>query len=144
MARQPDLAAITANNQGVGHMGRYDYEAARAVFAILSRDYPGEPDFRANLAIAQMNRQREGDEDQALALFQALLEEAPENDRVRYCAGLLEFRRGQLEDAADHFSEVLRLDPEDAYAAYFLGQTLQQRARHESALQWYRHAVDTD
>jgi Tfp pilus assembly protein PilF len=143
-ARQPDLAAITANNRGVGLMGRYDYEAARAVFAALSRDYPGEPEFSTNLAIALMNRQRDGDEDQAHALFQTLLAEGPENDRARYCAGLLEFRRGQLEDAANHFSEILRLDPEDAYAAYFLGQTLQQRDDHETALRWYRHAVDTD
>jgi hypothetical protein len=125
-------------------MGRYDYEAARAAFAALSRDYPGEPEFRTNLAIALMNRQRDGDEDQALAHFQALLEAGPENERAHYCAGLLEFRRGQLQDAAVHFSEVLRLDPDDAFAAYFLGQTLQQEARPEGALRWYRHAVDRD
>ena len=140
---QPDAAAITANNRGVGLMGRFDYEAARAVFAALSRDYPREPEFSTNLAIALMNRQQDGDEDQALALFQTLLNAGPDNARARYCAGLLEFRRGQLEDAAGHFRAVLRLDPGDAYAAYFLGQTLQQ-ARDESALQWYRQAIDTD
>ncbi|MDH3871688.1 MAG: tetratricopeptide repeat protein, partial [Gammaproteobacteria bacterium] len=140
----PDAAAITVNNRGVGLMGRFDYEAARAVFVALSKDYPGEPAFRTNLGIALMNRQQEGDEAEALALFQALVEEGPENLRARYCAGLLEFRRGELEHAAGHFEEVLRQDPDDAYAAYFLGQTLQQQDRNEDAVQWYRRTLDTD
>ena len=140
----PDAAAITVNNRGVGLMGRFDYEAAREVFAALSKDFPGEPVFRTNLGIALMNRQQEGDEAEALALFRSLVEEGPENLRARYCAGLLEFRRGELEQAAGHFEAVLSQDPDDAYAAYFLGQTLQQQTRNADAVQWYRRVLETD
>ncbi|MGB5474429.1 MAG: tetratricopeptide repeat protein, partial [Gammaproteobacteria bacterium] len=140
----PDAAAIALNNRGMGLMGRYDYAAALQIFEQLAERYPHQGTFRFNLAVAQMNRQLDGDETKALAHFDALLAEQPADLQARYCAGLLEFRRGELERAAEHLHTVLAADPKDPYAAYFLAQSLQQRGDNSAALDWYRRALDTD
>lgn len=139
-----DAAAIALNNRGVGLMGRYDYAAALQVFEQLAQQYPRQDTFRFNLAVAKMNRQLDGDEADALRRFDALTGEQPGDLRARYCAGLLEFRRGELERAAQHLDAVLAADPHDPYAAYFLAQSLQQRGDNAAALVWYRRALDTD
>ena len=139
-----DAAAVSANNRGVGLMGRYDYEAALQLFKELDSQYPAITEFRFNLAVALMNRQREGDETSALAMFTDLAARQPEDVRVTYCAGLLEYRRGELATAAGLFERVLQGDPADAYAAYFLGQSLQQQGEYEAALAWYERVIDTD
>jgi Flp pilus assembly protein TadD len=139
-----DEAAVTANNRGVGLMGRYDYDTALQLFEQLDRQYPGIPEFRFNLAIALMNRQLEGDEASALSMFTSLAARHPDDIRVTYCAGLLEYRRGELATAAGLFKRVLQGDPADAYAAYFLGQSLQQQGDYEAALGWYERVIETD
>lgn len=140
----PDAQAIALNNRGVGLMGRYDYEAALQVFRQLAQQYPQQETFRFNLAVALMNRQLDGDEADALTRFDALVTEHPADLRARYCSGLLEFRRGELERAAQHLQAVLTADPHDAYAAYFLAQSLQQRGDNAAALDGYRRALDAD
>jgi tetratricopeptide (TPR) repeat protein len=143
-AAAPDAAAIALNNRGVGLMGRYDYQGALAVFAQLAQQYPQQRAFRFNAAVALMNRQLDGDEAEALARFDDLLAGQPDDLRARYCAGLLEFRRGELERAANHLESVLAADPHDPYAAYFLAQSLAQRGDGSAALAWYRRVVDSD
>ncbi len=140
----PDAAAIQLNNRGVGLMGRYDYAAALDIFRQLSAQYPQQDIFRFNVAVALMNRQLEGDEADALARFDALADTQAIELQADYCAGLLEFRRGELERAAQHLRAVLTADPHDAYAAYFLAQSLQQRGDNVAALDWYRRVPDTD
>jgi Tfp pilus assembly protein PilF len=60
-------------------MGRFEYGAARDVFAALAERYPGWHDARINLAIATLNRQLEGDQEQALATVQQVLAADPKN-----------------------------------------------------------------
>ena len=138
-----DDNAIIANNRGVGLMGRYDYEGARRIFQELSERYPQQADIKINLAIALMNRQQDDDEAQALKLFRAAAAHSGD-ERARYCAGLLEFRRGELASAAQYFNSVLAADPGDAYAAYFLAESLQQQGDRKVALQWYRRALEAN
>jgi tetratricopeptide (TPR) repeat protein len=139
-----DDVAIAANNRGVGLMGHFNYEAARQIFQQLGEQYPQQPDIALNLAIALMNRQLDGDEAEALKLFQAVVAAHPDNERARYCAGLLEYRRGELASATQQFSAVLATDPLDAYAAYFLAQALQQQGDKDGALKWYRRSLEAD
>jgi len=140
----PDAQAIALNNRGVGLMGRYDYDAALQIFRQLITQYPQQLAFRVNHAIAQMNRQLDGDEADALRRFDALAAEYPGEPRVRYCAGLLEFRRGELARATEHLQAVLAADPHDPFAAYFLAQSFQQHGETSAALDWYRRALDAD
>lgn len=59
------LDDIAANNRGVGLMGRFAHEDARAVFADLVQRHPQWLDAQVNLAIATLNRQQTGDEELA-------------------------------------------------------------------------------
>jgi hypothetical protein len=69
-----DGGDVAAANRGVALMGRFDFDAAREVFAGLVEAYPDNPDLQVNLGIAIMNRQAEGDEAAAKAIFDRVLE----------------------------------------------------------------------
>jgi tetratricopeptide (TPR) repeat protein len=140
----PTLEAIAANNRGVGLMGHFDYDGAREVFGELAERYPENHDFRINLAIATLNRQKEGDEQAALLMLGKVLEKQPDNLRARYCSAILELHGGASERASEHFRAVAEADPDDAYAAYYLGQTLMQQNQAEAAYGWYRQALNAD
>ncbi len=142
-SRDPDAADIAANNRGVGLMGMYEYGEAREVFAALAEQHPGWVDVKVNLAIATLNRQEEGDEQQALVILEEALARAPDNLRARYCAGLLQYRLGEPA-ALDHFRRVAEADPGDPYVAYFYGSALEQAGRSDEALVQYRRALELD
>lgn len=143
---QSDLGAeaVSANNRGVGLMGRFDYAAAGEVFGELLQSHPDNATLRFNLAVALMNRQQEGDETRALDLFQALARERPDDPAVAYDVGLLLLRAGRADEAAVRLRQVFAADPNDAYAAYFLGQALEASGDAVGALEQYRRAVALD
>ena len=135
---------IRRNNLGVGLMGQYRNEEARQVFAELVEARPDWLDARVNLAIATLNRQREGDEQRALEIVGAVLEEDPDHERALYVAGLLNLYLGASAAAVEKLERIATQAPDDAHAAYFLGQALVQLDRTEDALRWYREAVRRD
>lgn len=143
-APAPGEQEIIQNNRGVGLMGQYENEAARAVFAALADEHPDWLEVRVNLAIATLNRQREGDEQRALDIVLRVLEEAPGNERARYVAGLLYLYLGQSERALEYLRSVAEIAPDDAHVAYFTGQAMVQLGRTEEALDWYRRAIRND
>ena len=140
----PDAAAIAANNHGVGLMGQFNYKEAEQAFAELAGQYPDWAAVRINLAIATLNRQREGDEAAALALAEQVLEDDPANLRAHYVAGLLRLYLTSPAQAQVHFQRVVDGDPADAYAAYYLAQCLAQGSDYAQALTWYRRALGLD
>jgi len=135
---------ITANNRAVGLMGRFDFAAARQAFAELAAAHPELVEVRVNLAIATLNRQEEGDAAAALEILDAVLTEAPDNLRARYCRALLLLYQGEIEAALEGFRHVSAADPNDAFAAYFAGQALSQLDRVEEALECFRRAAELD
>ncbi|MHC4946640.1 MAG: FG-GAP-like repeat-containing protein [Planctomycetota bacterium] len=139
-----DPDAIAANNRAVGLMGRYEYEVARVAFAELVEAHPGWVDVRVNLAIATLNRQRDGDEVEALRLLDEALAVDPSNLRAQYCGGLLRLYLESPADALAHFRHVGDADPRDAYAAYYVGQCLAQLQQYEEAVAWYERATAVD
>lgn len=140
----PSAEEIAANNRGVGLMGRFEYDAARQVFAQLVARRPDWLDVQVNLAIATLNRQQSGDDTTALEMLQGVLETDPNHLRAQYCSGLLLFHVGRTEEALDYFRAVTEADPADAYAAYFLAQGLAQLAQLDEAVEWYTRAISTD
>nr|VFK63603.1 MAG: Repeat domain-containing protein [Candidatus Kentron sp. UNK]VFK70865.1 MAG: Repeat domain-containing protein [Candidatus Kentron sp. UNK] len=140
----PDARAIRINNRGVGRMGRFEYGAALEAFAGLVAEYPDWLAVKVNLAIATLNRQKEGDERAALALVDAVLAKNPTHLRAHYVAGLLRLYLSSPLEAMGHFAKVAAADPKDAYAAYYLGQCLAQRSEPERALAEYRRALALD
>src|SRR5690348_3807525 len=76
-AREPRATALSAEevaleNRGVGLMGQYDFDGARAVFVRLAAAHPERTDLRVDLALASLNRQQSGDEDEARRTLEAV------------------------------------------------------------------------
>ena len=142
----PPIAAddVAANNRGVALMGRFEYEAAREAFADLIERRPEWVGARINLAIATLNRQEAGDEQAALALIDEVLAVEPRNLRAHYVAGLLSLYRGETGAGRVHFEAVAAGDPDDAYAAYYVAQSLLQTGDVEATLPWYERAIERD
>nr|VFK54261.1 MAG: Repeat domain-containing protein [Candidatus Kentron sp. TUN] len=139
-----DTQAIRANNRAVGLMGQFEYDAAADVFADLVAQHPDWSDAKLNLAIAILNRQRDGDEKAALALADEVLIADPEHLRAHYIAGILRLYLSSPQDAMRHFASVVAGDPGDVYAAYYLGQCFAQQSEPEKALAEYRRALKLD
>lgn len=142
-------ADITANNRGVGLMGRFAYEDARVVFANLVQRHPQwhearVNDVRVNLAIATLNRQQTGDEEAALAILGQVLQTDLHHLRAHYCRGLLLLNQGKLDEALIHLRVVSEADPKDAYARYFIAQVLTQQQHLDEAIGHYQSAVASD
>src|SRR5687767_15833540 len=93
----PEL--VERNNRAVGLMGQFDFNAAVDAFAAIQSAAPEWPEARLNLAIALMNRQREGDAPRAEALLRELLSTPALARRARYTLGLLLVHAGREAEA---------------------------------------------
>ena len=130
----PEL--IAQNDHGVALMGRYEYAAAEQTFAAVVDQVPHWLDARVNLAIATLNRQQEGDEQLALDILAQVLGEDAAHLRALYTSAVLHLYLGDAAQATAKFRQTALADPDDAYAAYFLGQSLLQQGDHAGAAEW--------
>lgn len=134
----PEL--VEQNNRAVGLMGQFDFNAAVDAFTAIQTGAPHWPEARLNLAIALMNRQREGDPPRAEALLRELVDTPAVARRARYALGLLLMHEGREAEALALLTGVANDNPPDAFAAYFVGQLRLSDAPAE-ALEWYRRAA---
>ena len=135
---------IALNDLGVAEMGRYEYAQARSTFEKVVKASPEWLEARNNLAIATLNRQREGDELRAFELVTSVLSEDPDNARALYVSSLIHLYLGKPELAIPVMIRVTELDEKDAYAAYFLGQAYLQTGDNLTASKWFLRAVTLD
>ena len=145
-AADHDAARVAQENLGVGQMGRFEFDAAAQTFANILEQHgdADNGDVRVNLAIATLNRQKEGDSDAALKLIDEVLAKHPDHLRARYVKGLLQLNAAQPAEALEHFRFVAEKDPRDPYAAYYVGQCLAGAGKHAEALDWYAKASSID
>src|SRR5438067_386317 len=61
---------VGLNNRGVGLMGQFNYDGAREIFARLATAHPDRLDLQVNLALATLNRQRDGDAEEARRILE--------------------------------------------------------------------------
>ena len=135
---------IEQENLGVGQMGRFEFDAAAKTFAAIVEQNPDDLDARVNLAIATLNRQKEGDSDTAIKLIDEVLAKDPNHLRARYIRGLLRLNAAKPAEALEDFRFVAEKDPHDPYAAYYVAQCLAGAGKHEEALAWYAKASAID
>ena len=85
----------------------------------------------------------EGDYDKALELYREALEENPDSPVIRFNLGDGHFKKEELEDAADSFSQALQSeDPEiRSRAQYNLGNSLYRQGKLQESLSAYREAL---
>jgi tetratricopeptide (TPR) repeat protein len=139
-----DSEAVATNNRGVAYMGQFDFQAAYEAFSEVATRYPDNPDIQVNLGIAIMNRQGEGDEDTAKAIFDRVLAANPSHARAAYGSGLIDLHRGDAEAALPLFLQVTEEDPRNAEASYHVGQCHMQLQQFEEALPWFERAIEID
>lgn len=132
------------NNLGVGQMGQFDYAQAYTTFDELVTKYPEWQQVKINRIIALLNRNLEGDTEQALAAIEQVIQANPKNIQARYIRGLLKQHSGDIASAAIDFKFVLDTQQNDAYAAYFLAQGFAQQQQYQQALDWYQKAINYD
>ncbi|HEY2906405.1 MAG TPA: FG-GAP-like repeat-containing protein [Vicinamibacterales bacterium] len=145
-SRSPDRPAavddlVTANNRGVGLMGQFDYAQARDVFARLSASHPDRLDVQVNLAVATLNRQREGDDAEAQRILQRVLSVDSQQIRAQYNLGLILLNDGRPAEALGHFLLASEHERGDAYAVYYVGQCKFQQGDAAGALDAYQRAL---
>ncbi len=121
-------------------MGQFDFNAAVDAFAAIQSAAPDWPEARLNLAVALMNRQRDGDAPRAEALLRELLSTPALARRAGYTLGLLLVHAGREAEALPLLTSVANGDPPDGFAAYFVGQLRLNEAPAE-ALEWHRRAA---
>ena len=139
--QEKDLAEL---DRGVGLMGKFEFDAARQLFGGLAERYPRWFEARFNLGIAFLNRQGEGDERAAAELMRMLLKDHPQQVEVPYMLGLIALRGEPPQNAEGPLRQALERDPLDAYAAYFLGQSILAQGRAADALQLFERAATLD
>ena len=135
---------VEQENLGVGQMGRFEFDAAAKIFANIVEQHPDDLDARVNLAIATLNRQKEGDSEAAIKLINEVVAKDPNHLRARYIRGLLNLNAAKPAEALEDFRFVADKDPRDPYAAYYVAQCLAGAGKHEEALTWYAKASAID
>ncbi len=140
----PSPDDVSLNDRGVALMGQYEYAAAEAAFSEVAGRVPEWLDARVNWAIGTLNRQQEGDERRALEILGRVLAQDADHARALYVSGILHLYLGEAEPAETMLRRTVEADPNDAFPAYFLGQTLLQSGDHAEAASWFLRAVELD
>ena len=85
----------------------------------------------------------EGDYDTALELYREALEESPDSPAIRFNLGDAQFKKEEMEDATDSFSQALRSEDPGikSRAQYNLGNSLYRQGKLQESLSAYREAL---
>ena len=95
-----------------------DGPTAARLFAELSAEFPGEPEFLYYLGVAAASS---GDDRKAVAAFAKAAALDPQLDWVQADLGISLYRLGEFELAEEHLLEALLQGPEDADVSLHLG-----------------------
>ncbi len=139
-------AFLDAHYLGLAHMERYEYGLAAKKFEEVLELAPKWIPARLNLAIALLNNKGEAtvektesgeiakiesslirEFERPLSLLQEIIELNPEPRLLagaHFCRGLIYEYVYLLDEAESDFREVLKIDPDDGHAWFFLGKTL--------------------
>ncbi len=142
-------SSLQALDEGNALVEKGDYEGAIKVFEDFLTKYPEIYQARLNLASACLKK---GDLDRAEAEFKAVLDKAipseaeakPDKDTaIRALSGLgeLALRKGDFESAQKHFTQALKISPEDEAAAYNVGEIFFSNQKLDEAIQYFEMAV---
>jgi lipoprotein NlpI len=140
-ASSDPVGAAHANALGIAHMEQFQYPAAVAEFEKALQLAPDWRPAKINLGIALLNTQDPANLDRALELFADVLRDEPDNPYAHYCRGVILLYRNELDAAHVHFNRVVEIDPNDAHALYFRGQTRPDEAVSPESKQDYERAL---
>ena len=134
------------NGLGGYYLERFDYEAAENNFRLAAETTDYEPQYRINLAWAQVRQVREPGEIPPISecsIRETLLKDAaancrealkldPFNAKAHICLGVIAFKRNSYLDAEGYFRKSLNLNPADG-GHVELGALYVQMGRYDDA-----------
>ncbi len=136
-----------ALDRGVGLMGQFDFVGAAKAFAEAQAIDPADQLAALNLAIATLNGSDEDSQSRARAMLVPLAAgDEPDDIAVRaaYCIGLIDLFLGEPESARVVLERAVKSRPDDAFAAFYLGQTFEMAGEMEQARPHYARAMQLD
>ena len=85
----------------------------------------------------------DGNYDKALELYREALEESPDSPAIRFNLGDAQFKKEEMEEAADSFSRALQSEDPGikSRAQYNLGNSLYRQGKLQESLSAYREAL---
>jgi tetratricopeptide (TPR) repeat protein len=145
-----DKAALDLLDQADALIDQGNYDGALALLQEFQAKYPDLYQVRLNVATAYMKK---GETDRAQAEFKAVLETIRQTrgdftkdkaTAVRALSGLgeLAVKKGDLEAGQGYFGQALALSPEDAGAAFNVGEILFSNQRVDEAIKYYELALE--
>lgn len=135
------LGASTFIEKGWHQISAGDATGAEASLQRALQLAPDEPHAEALLGWAQMLQQRHDD---ALMLFQKVLQRDPNNALARVNMGYICLKKGIFGEAIEHLSRVMRLDNDrkaTLYAHFYLGLVYLERDMYEDAEAFFRKTL---
>ena len=107
-----------------------DRAAAVRKLAAISDIHSLDPEELHSVAVLQLDLEMFEDAEKTLALLAQML---PYDENVLHKIGYARFMRGDAEGAKACYSKLLRIDPHDTVAKYYLNQCKHAEASHKSA-----------
>ena len=80
--------------------------------------------------------------DASLALYQAILDENPNDPQMQYAVGTVYYLKVAFEDAIRHLSESRRLDPAQLLSPYYLAMIAQKQGRNQEAIPMFEEILE--
>ena len=110
-------------------------QADQLLFAVekmeaITQKYPDEAAAWANLAVFSM---RQANFDLAEQRISKALDKAPDNAEIMFLAGIIESRRGNVNESVAYLRKAAGLDPDDLKIAYALVEELERQNDIENA-----------
>ncbi len=145
-ARRGDLDPnlVTALDRGAALMGQFEFAQAAVVFEEAAGRFPDSAAAAFDRAVALLNCSAPGSQEQALPVLDQLIAGGWLVGRAQYCAGLALLYLGRPADALLRFQSAALAHPDDAHAAYYLGQTLELADDFAGAVAAYQRAAAID
>ncbi len=105
---------------------------------------PKSPNALYNLAWSLHKRDRPGDKDRALKLYEEVVRIKPDKEDAHYNAALIYEERGEYKKALGHYMASLRLKPNYSSTYYNVARILQAEGHVLRAIEFYRQAIRID
>ena len=140
-----DVLAEEPGNEPAGRL-LYEISSERGAVDKLKEELLGQAQGpQSTIALRRLAQvySQEGDDDRALAIYERLLEAAPDDVELLYRAGSLATNTGDPLRSEQHLTRLLALEPDHRSAAQLLGEVYIRRGEAEKALETSRRPPTT-
>lgn len=79
---------------------------------------------------------------EALALYQALLEKAPEDPQLNYAVGSVFYLQVEFDQAEKYLKESIRLNPDQLLSHFYLAMAAQKQGHADEAIRMFREILE--